>query len=244
MSSSYDPPNMSSPPPPPPPPPRGDANSSSKNQSTQDCFGNDEKAMAQHTIHHQYNRMSHTNNPLPQYTNQEHENYVLKEKRIRAKRMEEEATSHLLYHTGKSQYALNKSYSLSIENTRTESSDTLFDAGDWTPQDSSYGGAFPFCGWIPKRIRQAIEGILLVLAGFTAIYFIVTIAMMLTGAGKSRSRDYAVVDDDDHYIADKYDDYYQNAYNVYTDDVDDLFQNNDDDGNNKNDDGRLRNFLR
>jgi len=28
---------------------------------------------------------------------------------------------------------------------------------EWTEQDSSYGAAFPICGWLPKSVRRAIE---------------------------------------------------------------------------------------
>jgi len=115
-----------------------------------------------------------------------------------------------------------------------------FDDTDWTPQDSAYGAAFPFCGFIPKRIREAIERILIALAVLTILYWLVTIAMKLT-SGLSSSRlskqniylddmylddinfnDDFYVNDDDTYYAD---DAEREEYKQMDDDYDDYLNN-------------------
>jgi hypothetical protein len=45
---------------------------------------------------------------------------------------------------------------------------------DWTPHDSSYGAAFPICGWIPKDVRRAIEFTLLSGVVLVLVYLVVT----------------------------------------------------------------------
>ncbi len=143
--------------------------------------------------------------------------YILKEQLRRAKMQQDENQQYL--HTS---YPQNRINSLSIQSTMT--GETEFNENDWTPPDSSYGAAFPFCGWVPKRIRQGTEKLMIALAGFLVIYGIVMIAIRLTGDGNGRSSSYRHDDfrisDDDLYVADGDDD--RNAYNYkYGDDGDD-----------------------
>ena len=122
-------------------------------------------------------------------------------------------------------YGLHKNNSLSIQPTKTDLSESTFYSTDWTPVDSSYGGAFPFCGWIPKRIRQAIEQFLLVVGSFFFVYFMVTTAIKLTGSRTSSSGG-NIEFDDDHYIDATNDDAEYVAFYTYYDDDDDLFDDN------------------
>ena len=147
--------------------------------------------------------------------------YISKEKSIRAKMLEEERRRNM-YLSGTSQYGLQRSFSLSIQTTKTDSIDSHFDANDWTPQDSSYGGAFPFFGCIPKRIRQAIEYCFLVVTGFATIYFIVCTAIKLSGSGEDGSSS-SLHFDDDLYIDAGTDDADKTAYNTSYNDDDDLY---------------------
>lgn len=148
--------------------------------------------------------------------------YIAKEQRNRRDMLEKEYKQ--MSYLGTSQYGLQKSFSLSIQPTNTDSVDSNFKETDWTPVDSSYGGAFPFCGWVPKRIRQATEQLLLVIASFTMIYFLVTVAMKLTaGSGRSSGSSSSFEFDDDHYIQAGNDDADYTAYNTYYNDDDDLF---------------------
>lgn len=127
----------------------------------------------------------------------------------------------------------------------SSSDETLsdFDNAEWTPQDSAYGAACPVCGWIPKRIRQAIEISLIVVALGLAVFFIVRTSILLTNdhnggsgdgsnsdAASSNKNDWSVNDlDDDFYIEYCYDD-----NGCFQDDDDDLF---DDDVNAYNNQG-------
>ena len=183
-------------------------------------FGNDEEALS---------RPSHQpipNNAAGTYyamrddstkTATAKSNYILKEQQMRSKALEEENGE--MYLSGTSQYG-----HPSIQSAIADSKDSMFDGDDWTPIDSSYGGAFPFCGWMPKRIRQCIEGFLLVLAVFSMIYFVVTAAIKLTGSGSSNGSSSSFNFDDDHYIASTNDDAEASEYDVYCDDDDDLYK--------------------
>jgi len=192
----------------------------------------------------QYIKLSDNASP----NNSAKEKYILKEQKRRTKMLEEE-TRQVLHQSGTSQYG-SRDYSLSLQQSESDNT-THFEDTDWTPQDSSYGGAFPFCGWIPKRIRQCTESILLVFAGFATIYFIVSVAIKLTGSGGSSGKSSVYDLNDDHYIADGNDDAEYAAYNVYYDDDDDLYNGDDNNANaydysdDDNDDGggRTRNFF-
>jgi hypothetical protein len=143
--------------------------------------------------------------------------YVLKEQMKRKKQLESESQEYL--HMS---YPHNRVQSLSIQSTMTE---TEFNERDWTPQDSSYGAAFPLCGFMPKSIRQLVEKVIIALVSVFIIYAIVSIAIMLTtdnSGGKSSSHKY-----DDFYITD--DDFYvtddeRQAYNQKYDDDDDYLR--------------------
>jgi len=69
------------------------------------------------------------------------------------------------------------------------SSDTLstaaadvddWDNKEWTPKDSSYGAAFPVCGFLPKNVRRAIEFSLIAAALIGVMCVIVTVSIILT----------------------------------------------------------------
>eukprot|EP00557_Chaetoceros_sp_GSL56_P008552 CAMPEP_0176490708 /NCGR_PEP_ID=MMETSP0200_2-20121128/8017_1 /TAXON_ID=947934 /ORGANISM="Chaetoceros sp., Strain GSL56" /LENGTH=184 /DNA_ID=CAMNT_0017888037 /DNA_START=36 /DNA_END=587 /DNA_ORIENTATION=- len=158
--------------------------------------------------------------------------FIIKEKKKRAETLEKENyESHYVSVT--SEHDMRNSYPPAVMPTSSDSKDSYFDENDWTPFDSSYGGAFPCCGWIPKRIRQSIEYFLLVLASFTMIYFLVSAAIILTGSGKSgtsstsSSSTYYV--DDDKYTSSGANDAEYIAYTNQADDMDDLF--NEDEAN-------------
>jgi hypothetical protein len=211
--------------------------------SPQSSFGNAASASPQNhiSINDQYIKLSDN----ASQSDRTKSKYILKEQKRRAKILEEE-TRQVLKLPGTSQVGFQRDYSLSLQLPNADSVDTHFEEGDWTQQDSSYGGAFPFCGWIPKRIRQCTESILLVVAGFATIYFIVTVAIKLTGSGGSSSKSSTYDLNDDHYIAAGNDDAEYATYNAYYDDDDDLYNgdnavvygySDDDDG------GRKRNFF-
>lgn len=211
----------------------------------QSSFGSDGASLTsprdQINVNDQYTNISDNVSP----TNKAKSAYILKEQKLRAKMLEQE-TKQVLILSGTS----HRDFSLSIQKTETDSADSMFDQNDWTPQNSSYGGAFPLCGWIPKRIRQATESILLVVVGFGTIYFIVSVATKLTGSVSSSSGSSSMYDefDDDHYVVAGNDDAEYVAYNVYDDDTDDWYTNDDNSNANtsyyNNDDagGRLRNL--
>jgi hypothetical protein len=205
---------------------------------SQDSFGNDESALTspRHrlTVHDQYTNIAANASP----TKQKKSLYIQKEQKLRAKMLADETNQvHMLSGISQQHGPNNSDYSLSITKTKTDSSDSMFDHNDWTPQNSPYGGAFPLCGWIPKRIRQAIESMLLVVVGFGTIYFIVSVAIKLTGSGSSSSGSSSTYDElyDDHYVVAGNDDAEYVAYNVYDDDTDD-FYTYDDNNNTNNDD--------
>jgi hypothetical protein len=130
------------------------------------------------------------------------------------------------------QYTIHGEYHLHMKDSTDEVDDnsTVFNEKDWTPQDSSYGGAFPFCGWIPKRIRRIIEKFIYFSTGLFVIYALVMISMILFGSGnhKSSVTDSSLdLDDDDHYIAFN-DDAEANAYNTVYKDDDDFYTVADD----------------
>jgi len=84
-----------------------------------------------------------------------------------------------------------------------------FGEDEWTPQDSAYGAACPICGWIPKRTRQTIEMILILILMVLVIYGVITVSVHITELhrqGKSNSgdstNDGSKVDrDDDFYVS-------------------------------------------
>mmetsp|Transcript_21157 Transcript_21157/g.24039 ORF Transcript_21157/g.24039 Transcript_21157/m.24039 type:complete len:178 (-) Transcript_21157:174-707(-) len=137
--------------------------------------------------------------------------YIKKEQLNRLKMIEEENNKYL-----HSSYAPNRLKSISMQSTQTEATD-CHDL-DWTAEDSSYGAAFPFCGWIPKQIREAIEIGIYGLASFALIYLIVSIAILLSGDRDSSSSDKSskLQTDDDFYITDDY--FYVNNDNYYAND--------------------------
>jgi hypothetical protein len=157
--------------------------------------------------------------------------YILKEKKKRAETLERENYKSRNLSPATSDYGMINSYPLAINPTHTDSKDSHFDENDWTPFDSSYGGAFPFCGWIPKRIRQSIEYFLLVMASFAMIYFVVSVAIILTGSGKSSNSGNSTSSssssmyyvDDNQYVSSGENDGEYVAYNSQVDDTDDLF---------------------
>ncbi len=134
-------------------------------------------------------------------TQKQKDEYIRKEQIERKRAMEQEGrrNSHSnLY----SAYPQERVQTLSIQSTMT---DNEFSANDWTPQDSSYGAAFPYCGWVPKKKRKMIEKVIYVLAGFFVLWLITTIAMLLTSDNKKSSSSVYYDDnlgDDDHYVDD------------------------------------------
>lgn len=110
-------------------------------------------------------------------------------------------------------YPQHRMPSLSMQSTGT---DTDFTDNDWTPQDSSYGAAFPFCGWVPKSIRQAVEKAMIFLAGFLVIYAIVSIAILLTGDGERKKAKTTTYNYDDNFFTD--DNFYVNDNAMTNDD--------------------------
>lgn len=85
------------------------------------------------------------------------------------------------------------------------SKDSLASFNEWTPQDSAYGAACPVCGSIPKKIRRAIEMIIMLLVLASFVYLIVTTSIRLTANRSSSGSDSGQIDvDDDYYIDDPY----------------------------------------
>ena len=157
--------------------------------------------------------------------NIERAKYVQKEQRIRLQQLEKE---NKRYMQRSSPFALQRIHSIDIQ-TSTET-DSSFDHKEWTPQDSSYGAAFPFCGWIPKHIRELIEKVLVGFSLSFVFYMIISTAIKLTSSSNQSDNGQSINLDDDFYVSDmQYDDYERNAYNQRSDDYDDLF----DDGNDK-----------
>jgi hypothetical protein len=130
------------------------------------------------------------------------------------------------------QYTIHGAYPLHMKDSIDQGDDnsTVFSEKDWTPQDSSYGGAFPFCGCIPKRIRRRIEKFIYFSTGLFVIYALVMISMILFGSGNhrsSRTNSSLNLYDDDHYIAFN-DDAEAKAYNTFYKDDDDFYSMADD----------------
>lgn len=136
-------------------------------------------------------------------------NYILKEQMNRQKMMERD--NNKVVNPLEMGYPQSGLPSLSIQSSGTM---TEFREDEWTPQDSSYGAAFPCCGWIPKRIRQAIERVLIALVGLLIIYTVVSIAILLTGDHKSQKSNAS----DYNYMDNLYDDLYVKDTNTYYDD--------------------------
>jgi hypothetical protein len=214
------------PPPPPPPPPRSKRPPKKHTNDEEDGLSGSSQYTRQSIPNQQYQIMQ--DHPSSQKRNKNKSKYVAKEQRIRANQLETE--KKMSSYLGTLPYGLHKNnYSLSIQMTKTDASEATFHEGDWTPLDSSYGGAFPFCGWMPKRIRQAIEHFLLVIAAFTMVYFLINAAIKLTGSrsSSSSSSSSSYEFDDDHYIEAGYDDAEYVAYTTYYDDDDDAYNNDD-----------------
>ena len=137
-----------------------------------------------------YSQTDYKKMTMPQRQKDE---YIRKEQINRKQMMEKEQNStSKSYSDLYSAYPQERVQTLSMQSTMTENE---FSERDWTPQDSSYGAAFPFCGWVPKSKRQLIEKVLLGLAGFFVIYMIVNIAMLLTSDKDSSYQYY----DNDNY---------------------------------------------
>jgi len=108
----------------------------------------------------------------------------------------------------------------------TQNSLDDFDESEWTPPDSSYGAAIPVAGWIPKHIRQLIEGTLISIGVLGVALLIVATSIRWTDGIGSTSNSVEVTDNattvgDDEYVA------YESSYR----------DNGDDDGN--GDDGAV-----
>lgn len=154
------------------------------------------------------------------------ENYYTKiEQGTKTDSIGEQATPQLS--SVHSQYNIHGGYPLHIQ-ASTDESTVGFD--DWTPQDSSYGAAWPFCGWIPKKIRRRIETLIYFSTGIFVIYVLVMISMILFGSGNHRSTNTSsyTMDDDDHYISAKNDDADYRAYWSNYKDDDDFYNAADD----------------
>lgn len=160
---------------------------------------------------------------------------MTKDERKKAKFIQKEQTNRqkLMQNDGLNfpsiSYPVDRFPSISAQSTGTE---TDLNELEWTPQDSSYGAAFPFCGWIPKSLRQAIEKLMIALVGFLVIYSIVSIAILLTGDRENKKRKSSTYKYDDFYFFD--DNFYVKDY---MDDADDYLNVNNgsnavvDDGN-------------
>lgn len=132
--------------------------------------------------------------------------YVKKEQQIRAQQLERERQ--------KQKHLLLSPYNMAQRVTSTGTNHTQltgdFHKVDWTPQDSAYGAAFPFCGWIPKGLREAVERILVGVALIAVVYTIVTVGMTLTNGLSRTSSATTVYTDDDFYVEDGYSQYDDN----------------------------------
>jgi len=81
---------------------------------------------------------------------------------------------------------------------------------EWTPPDSAYGAAIPVCGWIPKKIRQAIEYSTISLLLFATLFFIVHTSIRLSNEAKDSGETSDASSEskwmtDDYYFNDVYD---------------------------------------
>mmetsp|Transcript_15658 Transcript_15658/g.32715 ORF Transcript_15658/g.32715 Transcript_15658/m.32715 type:complete len:519 (-) Transcript_15658:84-1640(-) len=100
------------------------------------------------------------------------------------------------------QNSFNADWDMTMTNEKTSQKPVV----EWTPQDSSYGAAFPAFGWIPKRIRKLIESVFYVVVMSLLIYAVVKTGIMLNSGNKnsgSGSEESDFWDDDDHYLANK-----------------------------------------
>jgi len=151
--------------------------------------------------------------------NKQRAKYVQKEQRIRLEQLEKENKSYM---QRSSPFSLQRIHSIDIQiSTETDSS---FDHKEWTPQDSSYGAAFPFCGWIPKHIRELAEKVLVGFALSFVFYMMISTAIKLTSSSNQSDNGQSINLDDDFYVSDmQFDDNERNAYNQHSDDDDDLF---------------------
>jgi len=152
---------------------------------------------------------------------QKKETFVRKEQKIRSEQLEKE-NQRYIRQSSRAPYGADRMQYLDIQATRTESTDGEV---EWTPQDSSYGAAFPCFGFVPKRIRQAIERVLIVISLILTIYMIVSTAIKLSSGLSSSSSSSNLHMDDDFYVENGADDdaNWNAYYNTYDDDNDDLF---------------------
>ena len=91
---------------------------------------------------------------------------------------------------------------------------------EWTSPDSSYGAAFPCCGFIPKKTRRVIELCLLGLASFLFIYILIKFSVIITSGLHKNGQNPTnatggskyLETDDDFYVTNEanYDDHYFN----------------------------------
>jgi len=51
---------------------------------------------------------------------------------------------------------------------------------EWTSPDSSFGAAFPCCGFIPKKTRRIIEFCLIAIGSFLFIYILIKFSVIIT----------------------------------------------------------------
>ena len=152
--------------------------------------------------HHREAGYSQTEYRQMSKTQKQKDEYIRKEQRHRKEMMEQDNKNNS-YSNLYSAYPQERVQTLSMQSTMTENE---FNERDWTPQDSSYGAAFPFCGWVPKSKRQLIEKVMIALAGLFVIYVITTIAMLLTSDRRSSSSYKNDDIDDDFYVREQVDD--------------------------------------
>mmetsp|Transcript_10947 Transcript_10947/g.15407 ORF Transcript_10947/g.15407 Transcript_10947/m.15407 type:complete len:298 (+) Transcript_10947:129-1022(+) len=141
--------------------------------------------------------------------------YVAKEQRIRAEMMSKESASQ--NENSKNIDNNDGQYVLYSDTSSVTTAGMGFDETEWTPQDSAYGAAFPCCGWIPKRTRQAIESTIIALAFFIFVFLVVkfSIAISTDSSNDGNNSNQKASDasayanlDDNFYIDDQKDDFY------------------------------------
>lgn len=159
---------------------------------------------------------STTNYKVMSRSQKEKDRYIQKEQLYREKMLAQENRNVFMTYPHYRMPSLG-----SVQSTVT---DTDYNDIEWTPEDSSYGAAFPFCGWLPKSLRQALEKALIALTGLLIIYAIVSIAILLTGDGEKKNGKTSTYNYDDFYSID--DDFYvRDQWNVDdNDDADDYMR--------------------
>lgn len=157
-----------------------------------------------------------TNYKVMSRSEQERARYVQKEQLYREKMMAEENRRNMFMTYPHYRFP-------SLGSVTSTATDTEYNDIDWTPEDSSYGAAFPFCGWVPKSLRQAFEKAMIALTGLLIIYAIVSIAILLTGDGDKKNGKTSTYSYDDFYSID--DDFYvRDQWNDDNDDMDDYMR--------------------